>query len=174
MDRLLEINEAGFRFYYQLPVEKRLHCSIDYDFHIRVTDRRTYLIHHKLTPVLLSPQGDIWLALCVVSLSPTPQAVSLSPTPQAGDVLITDKTCADRYVYSFAARHWKKREELILSDRERDILRLSVMGLSNVRIGEALFIDANTVKYHKKNIFEKLQAENITEAVGIAANLGLI
>lgn len=165
MDRLQEINEAGFRFYYQLPVEKRLHCSIDYDFHIRVTDRRTYLIHHKLTPVLLSPQGDIWLALCVVSLS---------PTPQAGDVLITDKTCADRYVYSFAARHWKKREELILSDRERDILRLSVMGLSNVRIGEALFIDANTVKYHKKNVFEKLHAENITEAVGIAANLGLI
>ena len=90
MDRLLEINEAGFRFYYQLPVEKRLHCSIDYDFHICVTDRRTYLIHHKLTPVLLSPQGDIWLALCVVSLSPTPssrtrpvQTATSTPSPPA-------------------------------------------------------------------------------------------
>jgi len=41
-------------------------------------------------------------------------------------------------------------------------------------VGEALCIDANTVKYHKKNIFEKLHAANITEAVGIAANLGLI
>ena len=164
MDRLLEINEAGFRFYYQLPVEKRLHCSIDYDFHICVTDRRTYLIHHKLTPVLLSPQGDIWLALCVVSLS---------PTPQAGDVLITDKASGDRHVYS-SARRWRKLPPLILNERERDILQLSVKGLSNAKIGAALFIDANTVKYHKKNIFEKLHAENITEAVGIAANLGLI
>ncbi|WP_288353793.1 LuxR C-terminal-related transcriptional regulator [uncultured Bacteroides sp.] len=32
----------------------------------------------------------------------------------------------------------------------------------------------NTVKFHKKKLFEKLHAENITEAVGIAANLRLI
>ena len=165
LQTLLDINEAGFRFYYAQPVEKRTDFIIEYDFHIRTTDRHTHLVHHKLTPVLLSPQGDIWLALCVVSLS---------PTPQAGDVLITDKASGDRHVYSFTARRWRKQPPLILNERERDILQLSVKGLSNAEIGAALFIDANTVKYHKKNVFEKLQAENITEAVGIAANLGLI
>ena len=45
---------------------------------------------------------------------------------------------------------------------------------SNTEIGETLFIDANTVKFHKKKLFEKLHAENITEAVGIAANMRLI
>ena len=124
-----------------------------------------HLIHHKLAPVLLTPQGDIWLALCIVSLS---------PTQQAGEVLITDNTCTSRFVYSLASRRWKKQPDLVLTDRERDILQLSVKGLSNAEIGEALFIDANTVKFHKKKLFEKLHAENITEAVGIAANLRLI
>ena len=91
-----------------------------------------------------------------------------------GDVVISDHTCTDHYIYSFEGRRWRKQPELILSDREKEILQLSVKGLSNTEIGETLFIDANTVKFHKKKIFEKLHAENITEAVGIAANLRLI
>ena len=54
------------------------------------------------------------------------------------------------------------------------MLQRSVKGLSNNDIGETLFIEANTVKDHKKELFEKLHAENSTEAVGIAANLRLI
>ncbi len=44
--------------------------SIEYNFHIRTSERHSHLIHHKLTPVMLSEKGDIWLALCIVSLSP--------------------------------------------------------------------------------------------------------
>ena len=165
INRLMEINEAGFRFYYNQPTEKRLDLSIEYNFHIRTSEKHSHLIHHKLTPVMLSEKGDIWLALCTVSLS---------PEKALGEVLITDHTCTDRYVYSFEGRRWRKQPELILSDREKEILQLSVKGLSNTEIGETLFIDANTVKFHKKKLFEKLHAENITEAVGIAANLRLI
>lgn len=114
---------------------------------------------------MLSDKGDIWLALCTVSLS---------PEKTIGDVVISDHTCTDRYLYSFEGRRWRKQPELILSDREKEILQLSVKGLSNTEIGETLFIDANTVKFHKKKLFEKLHAENITEAVGIAANMRLI
>lgn len=161
----MEINEAGFRFYYDQPIEKRLDLSIEYNFHIHTSEKHPHLIHHKLTPVLLSGKGDIWLALCTVSLS---------PEKNIGDVVISDHTCTDHYIYSFEGRRWRKQPKLILSDREKEILQLSVKGLSNTEIGETLFIDANTVKFHKKKIFEKLHAENITEAVGIAANLRLI
>lgn len=89
-------------------------------------------------------------------------------------MLISDNTCTDRYMYSFEGKRWRKQPEIILSEREKEILQLSVKGLSNVEIGESLFIDANTVKFHKKKLFEKLHAENITEAVGIAAYLRLI
>ena len=175
MKRLMEINEAGFRFYYSQEAgfrfyysqstEKRLDLSIEYDFHLCMPENRRHLVHHKLTPVLLSAEGDIWLALC---------SVSLSPRKDIGAVIISDCTCADRYVYSFEGRRWRKQSGLILSEREKEILQLSVKGLSNKEIGEILFIDANTVKYHKKKLFENLHAENITEAVGIAANLRLI
>lgn len=146
-------------------LKKRLDLSIEYDFHLCMPENRRHLVHHKLTPVLLSAEGDIWLALC---------SVSLSPRKDIGAVIISDCTCADRYVYSFEGRRWRKQSGLILSEREKEILQLSVKGLSNKEIGETLFIDANTVKYHKKKLFENLHAENITEAVGIAANLRLI
>ena len=165
INRLMEINEAGFRFYYDQPVEKRLELSIEYNFHICSSERHSHLIHHKLPPILLSDKGDIWLALCTVSLS---------PEKNIGDVVISDHTYTDRYIYSFEGRRWRKQSELILSEREKEILQLSVKGMSNTEIGETLFIDANTVKFHKKKLFEKLHAENITEAVGIAANLRLI
>ena len=163
--RLMEINEAGYRFYYGLPAEKRLDLSIEYDFHICTSDNHTHLIHHKLTPILLSAKGDIWLALCTVSLS---------PERNIGEVIMSQHTGNERYVYSFEGKRWRKKPELILTDREKEILQLSVKGLSNTEIGENLFIDTNTVKFHKKKLFEKLHAENITEAVGIAANLRLI
>ena len=53
MKRLMEINEAGFRFYYSQPTEKRLDLSIEYDFHLCMPENRRHLVHHKLTPVLL-------------------------------------------------------------------------------------------------------------------------
>ena len=52
INRLMEINEAGFRFYYDQPVEKRLDLSIEYNFHIRTSEKHSHLIHHKLTPAL--------------------------------------------------------------------------------------------------------------------------
>ena len=165
LQRLLEINSAGFQFYYSKPLEKRQNYVIEYDFHIKTSDNHLHLIHHKLAPVLLNGKGDIWLALCTVSLS---------PQKMTGNVLISDTTCSDRFFYSFESRHWHKLPEMELTERERDILQLSVKGLSNMEIGASLFIDANTVKFHKKKLFEKLHAVNITEAVGIAANLRLI
>ena len=78
---------------------------------------------------------------------------SLSPTQQAGEGLITDNTCAGRFVYSFASRRWKKQPELVLTDRARDILQLSVQGVSTAWGGEALFTDATTVQFHTKRLF---------------------
>jgi LuxR family maltose regulon positive regulatory protein len=51
-----------------------------------------------------------------------------------------------------------------LSERELEILEMLVEGYSNKRIGAALFISANTVKYHLKNIYGKLGVGNRTQA----------
>lgn len=52
-----------------------------------------------------------------------------------------------------------------LSFRESEILQFISTGKSNKEIAEALHISINTVKYHVKNIYEKLNIKNRKEAV---------
>jgi DNA-binding NarL/FixJ family response regulator len=61
-----------------------------------------------------------------------------------------------------------------LTRREIDLLQLLVEGLSNRAIAERLSISENTVKYHMKNIFQKLNVQNRTEAATCAIQLGLV
>ena len=55
-----------------------------------------------------------------------------------------------------------------LSERELEVLRLIAQGLSNPEIGARLFLALDTVKGHNRHIFDKLQVQRRTEAVGRA------
>jgi hypothetical protein len=65
---LKEINRAGFDFLNKVSHEDRYNYSISFDFHVMKGKRKT-LISHKITPLLLTEEGKVWLAICVVSLS---------------------------------------------------------------------------------------------------------
>jgi DNA-binding CsgD family transcriptional regulator len=60
-----------------------------------------------------------------------------------------------------------------LSEREREILRLVATGASNKEIASKLFISANTVKVHLRNIFAKIGVASRTEATLYAIREGL-
>jgi two-component system, NarL family, response regulator DevR len=61
-----------------------------------------------------------------------------------------------------------------ITPREREILALLARGLSNIAIGQRLYISAATVKFHVGNIMQKLGARRRAEAVYAASKLGLI
>jgi NarL family two-component system response regulator LiaR len=61
-----------------------------------------------------------------------------------------------------------------LSDREREILKLMVEGLSNVAIAGQLVISQSTVKFHVSNILSKLGVTSRTEAVALALRHHLV
>ena len=56
-------------------------------------------------------------------------------------------------------------KNLLLSEREREILAWLTKGLSNKEIGDKLDISMFTVKIHLAHIFEKLHVRSRTEAV---------
>lgn len=69
-----------------------------------------------------------------------------------------------------------KAQRLIepLSKREREILQLISQGYTNREIGERLFLALNTIKGYNRNLFQKLDAKNRTEAVANARKLGML
>jgi DNA-binding NarL/FixJ family response regulator len=61
-----------------------------------------------------------------------------------------------------------------LTERETAVLRLVVAGQRNKEIGAQLGISENTVKFHLRNILEKLHAESRTEVAARAVREGLV
>ena len=61
-----------------------------------------------------------------------------------------------------------------LTEREIEILQQVATGASNREIAQTLYISANTVKVHLRNIFEKLGVSSRTEATLYAIRAGLV
>ncbi|MBX3257659.1 MAG: helix-turn-helix transcriptional regulator [Chitinophagaceae bacterium] len=165
LELLLKINEAGFEFYKKMPLEKRLDGSISYDFRLRQPKGHLKLINHKLTPLALDNNGNMWLALCIVSPS---------PNNKPGNIAI--KTAADKKIYNYnlSTGKWEENTIVSLNSREKEILMLSIQGLTVEKIAKELYLSVNTIKFHKTALFKKLNADNISEAIFAALNFGAI
>ncbi|MGE0581938.1 MAG: LuxR C-terminal-related transcriptional regulator [Steroidobacteraceae bacterium] len=66
------------------------------------------------------------------------------------------------------------RADPLLSPREHQVLGLLVQGRSNGEIAAAVNLSPNTVKFHLKNLFEKLSVGTRQDAVTAAIRQGLI
>lgn len=62
----------------------------------------------------------------------------------------------------------------MLSMREKEVLLLISEGKTSDDIARQLFLSVNTIDTHRKNIISKLNARNITDAVRMALQKGLI
>ena len=60
-----------------------------------------------------------------------------------------------------------------LSERELEVLRALLSGLSNQETAERLFVSVNTIKTHLKNIYSKLDVTSRAQAIARARELGL-
>jgi DNA-binding NarL/FixJ family response regulator len=83
---------------------------------------------------------------------------------------------AARIIDDFAQRATGQKEESSkgeLSDREKEVLELVRRGDPNKEIALALYITENTVKYHLRNIMDKLHLRNRAAAAAYAARKGI-
>ena len=61
-----------------------------------------------------------------------------------------------------------------LTEKERRLLRYVAIGFSNRDLAARLSVSTNTVKWHLRNIFEKLHIKTRTQAVAVARRMGLV
>lgn len=95
---------------------------------------------------------------------------------QRGEAAIT-RTATTKVMKNLAdlsAQKETPKRGPVLSDREIEILRLAAEGHSNQVISEKISLSENTVKYHIKNILQKLNVHTRMEAVMFAMRNGLL
>ena len=161
---LTEINSAGFSAFEQVSPEDRPRCTMSYDFHLLIHGKKM-MINHKITPLLLTPTGKVWLALCTVALS---------SRKEPGHIYFRILGQSSHKEYDLADHSWHTCEAITLKPEEKQILTLAAQGFTTKEIGEQLFRSENTVKFYRKALFEKLEVTSITEALAFATNYGLI
>lgn len=161
---LVEINTKGFKLFNTLPIGERKKYTISYDFHI-MRDKRKRLVNHKLTPLVLTKDGRIWLAICTISLA---------ATNEPGNVIMKKVGASTFYQYSLYDHKWEERKEIVLTDNEREVLSLSTQGYTMNDIADNICKSVDTVKACKRSIFQKMDVKNIAEALTYAQNHQLI
>ncbi len=164
VEMLKELNRSGFRAFYDEPVENRCQCMMSYDFHI-TSGNRLLLISHKITPLVMTADGRVWLALCTVSLL---------PHKEAGHIEFRQFRTGEKREYSLQGHRWRNRETITLKSEEKQILTLSAQGYTMKEIAEQMLRSFDTIKFYRRQIFEKLDVQNITEALALATNYGLV
>lgn len=165
LDLLVKINNIGFEFYDKVPIAERRLYTISYDFHLKNQESNTILINQKLTPLFLNKEGKIWKAICIISLS---------NEKKSGNIHIYKKGDNKIKKYDLEGDFWKTTEKIKLSNREKEVLQLSSRGYTISDISKAIFISPDTVKFHRRKLFDKLEVSNISEAITYAINNKLI
>jgi DNA-binding NarL/FixJ family response regulator len=91
-----------------------------------------------------------------------------------GEAAMTRKTAARLLRKMSASDSEPTPSGDLLTEREIELLQRVAAGLSNREAAQELSISENTVKYHMKNILQKLGVSNRTEAATVGLQRGLI
>jgi len=69
------------------------------------------------------------------------------------------------FPFGVGARVADEAPQTRLTERERDLLAALASGRTNAQLAKDLDISVNTVKFHLKNLYEKLHVANRAQAV---------
>ena len=145
------IDKKVWEFLDTLPEEEKL--TYKYIYEMRVLDRGKYVRMIYQTR-LLAFKDDNFLVMGMIDLAPK-QSTNTS-------VRFQIKNCLTDEIVPFAI---ETATDTLLTPREREILALAKEGMFSKEISEKLNISIHTVNRHRQNILEKLQVDNIIEAI---------
>lgn len=145
------IDKKVWEFLDTLPEEEKL--AYKYIYELRVLEKGKY-IRMIYQMRILAFKDDNFLAMGMIDLAPEQSANT--------SVRFQIKNCLTDEVVPFTI---ESATDVLLTPREREILALAKEGMFSKEISEKLNISIHTVNRHRQNILEKLQVDNMIEAV---------
>ena len=145
------IDKKVWEFLDTIPKEEKL--TYKYIYEMRVLDRGKY-VRMIYQMRILAFKDDNFLAMGMIDLAPEQSANT--------SVRFQIKNCLTDEIVPFAI---ESATDALLTAREREILALAKEGMFSKEISEKLNISIHTVNRHRQNILEKLQVDNIIEAI---------
>jgi DNA-binding NarL/FixJ family response regulator len=76
--------------------------------------------------------------------------------------------------YTDAMFEQKKQEEVSLTDREKEVLKLIAEENTTQEIADILFLSKHTIESYRKNLISKLQVKNLAGLTKHALKMGLL
>lgn len=148
-----------FHFIKHIPRSRRGDYYLIEKLRMRDAQGNYIPVLHRMFYIATPSERGIRFALCLY----TPL---LSDIPYGGSVVnsVTGKIIVME----------KRNDSRILSEREKQVLRLINQGMMSKNIADALSISVNTVSRHRQEILKKLKVKNSIEACRIAKDLGII
>jgi DNA-binding NarL/FixJ family response regulator len=146
--------------------------------------KKAKLISQKINTIMLTVHEDnknIFEALMagasgyLLKTTPPSQIIdSIKDAHEGGSPM--NSNIANKVINLMRIAHSDKdlENKIELSERETEILQKISIGTGYKNIADELFISIHTVRYHIRNIYEKLQVHNQSEAVSKAFKQGLI
>lgn len=159
-DDLLKKHLQELRFFYFLKNISKGKQDYHLESVVRMRDASGVYIEilHRLFYVASYPNGSIWLALCLYNLFVGRYIDSAVVHSVDGQLIELEKHNCNN----------------LLSNREKEVLKLINTGKMSKDIAVMLSISVNTVNRHRQNILEKLQVNNSIEACRIGKELNLL
>lgn len=145
------IDKKVWEFLDTLPEEEKL--TYKYIYEMRVLDRGKY-VRMIYQMRILAFKDDNFLGMGIIDLAPEQSANT--------SVRFQIKNCLTDEIVPFSI---ETATDTLLTPREREILALAKEGMFSKEISEKLNISIHTVNRHRQNILEKLQVDNMIEAI---------
>jgi len=160
---VMDFRKRGFEYIYGLPFEERKDYKHVLEFRVRIRNKEYIRLLLQYHLIEITESNDFVLLLGISDISPD-QGVN-EPVKFR---LVNFKT---NKVINFPAF---EKPDLPLTKRELEILQFVNEGMLSKEISDRLSISIHTVNRHRQNILEKMNVDNVMEALNYSRKPGLI
>ncbi len=153
---MTRVNQASYQVLFNYSKVERFHLLLSYDVTVRNINDTEFILNHKVTPLKLCENGNLWLGLCQVSLS--------SDRIKSHTATLTNTLSGEKYDFingNFVLRDYDDT----LTPLQELIIMYLIQGRSDAEICDELGISMDQLKRIKQKLYTKFNVKKTSAVV---------